>query len=554
MNKSVKSVKSGSRVFTLKKNSPKNTESLGPSSKVLSSVPSTKTLKTRRREDVNAPRLRIAIDPVYITIANLTSSSTYHKYKTLVEELVARGHFIYWMVPDVEYEPSEIESHPNVAIIRTSYIQDQFVVDGLFTDDFFNLFNRISGKYHVDVLLTSRNSLVQTYKRTLDPPRFHDTGGEYTDKSYGLPVILIEEFPQTPERQFVGKSYWMAQMLGYYTADKTIFLSQHNQSEVVASSQEFFNSSTIHDMVSRFEIIPAGIETEKLDAIYKPDRWKTESGFNVLCVGRIFGPSYSIFLEWANYLYKLGDKDFSLTVSLSGALSGPMRKKLKRIGFDLSNNIGRQFHLFENNPRDNFLRMLQKYSCFVCPLSHLDHPTGLLECIYLGLPGVMPRSDYQESFFPDWPWVIEPNDKVGLVAALKDIQEDPAAAREKVKAWHSHIKENYDAPTLIKELCDTIEDEARGYINRFRTSSGVIDLCRQLRGRVYHWGHVVEHLKKAGKQGVSIGDMSMRTTFTYGRGSIHHAMRVAGFVDACDGPVEKFIRRDVFDESLKDAS
>lgn len=500
-----------------------------------------------KREEVYAPRLRIVVDPVYVQIANLTSSSTYHKYKTLVEELVARGHFVYWCVPDSEYDPAPIEDHPNVAIIRTSYIQDQFVVDGLFTDDFLNLFSRVSGKYHADILLTSRNSLVQTYKRTLDPPRFHDTGGEFTDKAYGIPVILIEEFPQTPERQFVSRSYWMAQVLGYFVADRTIFLSQHNQSEVVASAQEFLNSSVMNEMINRFVIIPAGIETKKLDEVYKPERWETESGFNVLCVGRIFGPSYAIFTEWADYLFKSGDNDYSFTISLSGALSGPMRKKLKRIGFDLSNNIGRQFHLYENNPRDNFLQMLQKYHCFICPLSHLDHPTGLLECIYLGLPGIMPESDYQQSFFPDWPWVIKPNDKVALVAMLKEIQEDPKAAREKVAHWREHIRENYDAPTLISQLCDVIEEEAHGYIDRFRTSKGVVDLCRNLKGKVYYWGHVVEHLKKAGMMGVSIGDMTMRTTFTYGRSAVHHAMRVAGFVDDCTGPVEKFVRRDVFD-------
>jgi hypothetical protein len=347
-----------------------------------------------KRPEIYSPRMRIVIDPVYVQIANLTSSSTYHKYVSLVKELVSRGHFVYWLVPEVEYTPHEIESHPNVAVIRTSYIQDQFVVDGLFTDDFFNLFNRVSGKYHADVLCTSRNSLVLTYKRTLEPPRFHDYQGdrEFTDKSYGLPVVLLEEFPQTPERQFVSRSYWLSQVLGYYAADKTVFLSQHNQSEVVKSSYNFLNTSAVKEMTERFSIIPSGIECTELDKIYNPKRWEVEKGFNVLCVGRIFGPSYAIFLEWANYLYKSGMADFSFTVSLSGALSGPMRKKLNRIGFDLRNNIGRQFNLIENNPRSNFLKMLQKFSCFVCPLSHLDHPTGLLECIYLGLPGIMPRT------------------------------------------------------------------------------------------------------------------------------------------------------------------
>lgn len=505
-----------------------------------------------RRPEVYAPRLRIAIDPVYVSIANLSGSSTYYKYVSLVRELVSRGHFVYWCVPDAEYQPNDIENHPNVGVIRTSYVQDQFILDGLASDTFFNLFNRVAGKYHIDALCTSRNSMALTYKRTLDPPRFHDKGGdhEFTDKGYGLPIVLIEEFPQTPERQFVGPSYWLSQILGYYCSDRTIFLSQHNQSEVVRAAQEFLNTSKITEMLKHFRIIPSGVEIAQLDKLYQPDRWKVEDGFNVLCVGRIFGPSYAIFLEWANYLYKLGMHDnLNITVSLSGALSGPMRAKLHRIGFDLKNNIGRQFQLYENNNRENFLKMLQRYSCFFCPLSHLDHPTGLMECIYLGLPGIMPRTDYQESFFPNWPWVIEPNDKVAFLAKLKEIRDDPEGARAQVIEWRDRIRTNYDAKDNIGKLADEIEIAARANISRFRTSAGVIDLCRALKGKVYTRADVMAYLKTAGRQGVSIGDMTMRTTFTYGWSTIHHALITAGFVDDCMSPIERFVRRDVFDEN-----
>lgn len=505
--------------------------------------------RTYKRPEVYSPRLRVLIDPIYIQTANMSSSSTYHKYVSLVRELVKRGHFVYWCVPDAQYNANPIEDHPNVGIIRTSYIQDQFVVDGLITDEFVNLFNRVNGKYHVDVMCTSRNSLALTYKRMLDPPRNHDEGGdhEFTDKSFNMPMVLIEEFPQTPERQATALSYWYSQVLGYLAADRTVFLSPHNQSEVIKASYDVLNSSRVADMIDQFRVIPAGIECDELDELYNPKRWEVETGFNVLTIGRIIGESYSDFLEWTNYLYKAGMSDFSVTMSLSGALSGPMRKKFNRIGFDLKNNTGRQFHLHENNSRVNFLKMLQRFHCFVCPLSHLDHPTGLFEAIYLGLPGIMPRSDYQESFFADWPWVIDKSDKAGLLKHLKDIRADPSGARAEVLHWRNHIREKYDAPANIEALADEIEDAAKHSINRFRTSSGVVNLCRDLKGRRYSWADTLAYLRKAGIMGVSIGDMSMRTTFTYGRSSINHAMKCAGFVDTCEGPYETFERRDSFD-------
>lgn len=495
---------------------------------------------------IYAPRLRILIDPVYVQVANLSGSSTYHKYVSLVRELVSRGHYVYWMVPDVEYEPNEIEDHPNVGVIRTSYIQDQFVVDGLVTDEFFNLFNRVAGKYHIDVLCTSRNSLALTYKRTLEPPRFHDNDGNFTDKGYGLPVVLIEEFPQTRERQHSGRAYFLNQCLGYITSDRTIFLSEHNRDEIVKEMTDYIVTSEVEKWIDTTRIIPAGIECAEFDAIRQPDRWKTEKGFQVVSVGRIFGESYAEFLPWFDYLFKSGMDDVCLTISMSGALSGPMRAKLGKIGFDFS-NLGRQFIIRENNSRKNFIRQLRGYHAFIVPVSHLDHPTGIFEALYSGLPGILPISDYQQTFFRDYPFVIDPRKKEELLTTLKWIRDNQEEARRLVQPWQKIIREKYDAKTNIHQLANEIEAAAKGHINRFKTSKAVLDFLRELKGKKYTWPDIVAYLKKCGYQGISIGNMDVRTTFTYARSAIHHSMRLVGYIDACDGPEDVFVRRDVFE-------
>ncbi len=494
-------------------------------------------------------RLRILLDPIYVQVANLTSSSTYHKYVALTKELVSRGNFVYWMVPDVEYIPKSIEDHPNVGIIRSSYIQDQFVVDGLFTDRFFNLFNRIAGEYHIDVLCTSRNSLVAYYKRVLDPPRFHDTGGNFTDKGYGLPIVLIEEFPQTRERQHSGRAYWINQIMGYLCSDRVIFLSDHNRKEVIQEMMDFVTIRETSKFTSNIRVIPSGIETAELDKIYEPDRWRVETGFNVISVGRLFGVSYIEYLPWFDVLFKAGYSDASFTVSLSGALSGPMRAKLTKIGFDLG-NFGKQFKLYENNPRSNFLRMLRKLQVAVVPVSHLDHPTGVFEALYLGVPCILPLSDFQQTFFKDYPYVIDPKDKAAYLATLLHIRDNLEEARELILPWRQVIKNLYDSPTNIKLLSDQIEITAREYISRFRTSKGVVDLCKTLKGESYTWEDVVAYLSNAGRMGVSIGDMGIRTTFTYSRGAINHAMHMSNFEDLCDSPREKFVRKDLVEAHL----
>lgn len=498
-------------------------------------------------DKAKAPRLRILIDPVYVQVSNLTSSSTYNKYVTLCRELVRRGHFVYWMVPDSEYTPHDIENHPNVGIIRTSAIQDQFIVDGMITDKFYNLFNRVAGKYHIDALLTSRTSFGLVYKRILEAPRFHDTDTAYTDKAYGLPTVIVEEFPQTRERQHSSRSYWMMQCQGYLGADMTVFLSDHNRDEVIKEMYEWFVPSKVRKFQNeQVVIVPSGIETKELDGYYDDTRWQHEKGFQVLSIGRIMSVGYLEFLDWFDYLYKSGMSDARLTISLSGALGGPMRAKLGGIGIDLKSNVGRQMRILENNPRVNFLKAMRNYHCFIAPMSHLDHPTGIFEAVYLGLPGVMPVSDYQKTFFPDWPWVINPKDKVGFLSHLKWINENREEARELVKPWRDRIRQLYDAPTNISRMVDSIEGVARTTIENFRTSKGVVDFMRELKGDVYSWEDLVNYLKRQGRMGVSIGNQNIRQTFTYSRSAIHHSMRLAGFVDPCDDARDYFVREDVF--------
>jgi len=293
-------------------------------------------------------------------------------------------------------------------------------------------------------------------------------------------------------------------------------------------------------------VLPVGVSCGELDKIYDPDRWGAENGFKVVSIGRIFGVSYIEYLPWFDYLFKSGISDVELTISLSGALGGPMRNKLSKIGFDFD-NLGRQFRILENNNRSNFVRQLRGYHAFICPMSHIDHPAGLFEAMYMGVPGVMPVSDYQQSFFKDYPFVIEPKDKAALVSTLMWIRENKREARERVLPWREIIRERYNADTNTGTLADRIEVIARGYINHFKTSSAVIKFCKELKGKKYTFADVVAYLQKQGYMGISVGDMGIRTTFTYARGAVHHAMGLAGFVDACDSPDDLFVRRDVFD-------
>lgn len=505
--------------------------------------------KKWEHRNVEAPRLRILIDPVYVQVSNLHSSSTYNKYVSLVRELVSRGHFVYWMLPDVEYTPNEIEAHPNVAIIRTTYIQDQFIVDGLVTDAFFNMFNRIAGKYHIDVICTSRTGAANMMKRVLESPRFHDKGTNYTDKHYGLPLVVLEEFPQTPQRSHVGEAYWIAQVAGYLTSDCTVFISDHNRSEVTQAMGGIVANSRINKFVDKTQIVPSGIEVAELDKIYESNRWKVESGFRVISIGRIMGVSYRHHLEWFDYIYKSG-MDAKLIVSLSGGLGGPMAKALRKIGVIFDTNHP-QYQLIENNSRTSFLKLLRTVHAGIAPMSHLDCPVGISEAIYMGVPLIMPVADYQKTFFPDYPYVIKPSDKAALLMHLKDIQRDPEEARRKIEPWRARIRDTFDASINIPRLCDNLEEVARSPLPRFKTSGAILDFLSELKGERYTFGDVVEYLRESGHMGISVGDLGIRATWTYGRGTIHHAMRYSGYIDVCDGPDEVFVRRDVFEDIIK---
>lgn len=504
---------------------------------------------TYEKSDIYYPKLRILIDPIYIQVGNLGGSSTYNQMATLVKELADRGHFIYWMIPDVEYKPSEIESLPNVGVIRTEKVVDLFTLDGCISDKYFSLFNRVSGKYHVDVVMTCRTGVATQLKRLLEPNRFHDGGGDFSDKLYGMPIIINEAFVQTPERSFTGEAYWLCQCMGYLTSDKTIFQSEHNKDEVIQSMNKYIVSSRVMDFArKRADVIPFGVNCTQLDSYYNENYTGLDDKFKVMSIGRLMGVSHVEYLEWFDYLYKSGMSDCEMTLSLSGQLSGPIRTRLENLGFDYKNNLGRQFKLYEYNNRDNFLRMLRGYDCFVAVTSHQDQPGGIWEALYLGVPGIIPESDYQKSFFKDYPFVIKPNDKEDFIAKLLWIREHRKEARELVKPWRDIIRTQYNTNINNKRIADVIEDVAYTHVNRYHTPQGVLKFMEQLKGEEYSWNDVINFLKRQGKIGVRIGDASVRQPFTYSFGSIKLGMARCGYVDTCESSTPYFVRKDVYNQ------
>lgn len=499
--------------------------------------------KKWEHRDVQAPRLRILLDPIYIQASNLASSSTYNRWKLLVKQLLDRGHYVYWMAPDKEYEvKDDLEDHPRVGMIRTDYIQDQFVIDGLVSSDFFNLFNRIAGKYHIDIVVTGRTGAASMIKKILESPRFHDKGRAYTDKHYGLPMAIIEGFPQTIENQFVGDAYWMGQCQGYLTSDCTFFLSEHNRSEVTQAMKPIYTASTIRNFVDKTRIVPTGVRPSQIDAIRRPNRWKAEKDFRVISIGRLMAAGHREYLAWFDYLFKSGI-DAKLIVSLAGSLGGPTSAALKKLGvnFDADNP---QFQLILNNTRENFLKLLNTCHAGIVPVHHYDSPAGPAEALYMGVPLIMPISDYQQTFFPGYPYAIKPSDKAQMLAYLQEIKDDPQAARDKIAPFREIIEDRLDIEKNTTRMADHIETLARKPLPLFKTSGAILGFIEELKGERYTFADVVEYLRKCGTLGISIGDLGIRSTWTYGRGTIHHAMRYCGYVDMCDGPDEVFVRQD----------
>ena len=504
------------------------------------------TRKKWEHRQIDAPRLRILLDPIYIQAANLGSSSTHKRWNVLAKELIKRGHFIYWMLPDKDYELADsLEDHPQVGIIRTDYIQDQFVIDGLVSSEFFNLFNRIAGKYHLDIVITGRTGSALMIKKILESPRFHDYGRPFTDKHYGLPMAILEGFPQTPEKEFVGNAYWLGQTQGYIASDCTFFLSDHNRSSVTEAMHDTYTYSTIRKFVERTRQGPTGVHLPKMDELYDPNRWKHEKQFRVLSVGRLMAAGKREYLSWFDYLFKSG-VDAKLIVSLAGGLGGPTAAALTKMGVNFNEN-NPQFQLIKNNPREEFLRLMNTVHAGIVPVLHYDTPAGPAEALYMGVPLVMPISDYQKTFFPGYEYAIDPGNKAQMLAALQDIKDDPQRARDTVAHWRDHIRENFDMQRNTESTVDHIEHLAREPLSRFKTSGAILGFLSELEGERYTFPDIVAYLKKCGIMGISIGDLGIRATWTYGRGTIHHSMRYCGYVDLCDGPDEVFVRRDVFD-------
>jgi|GEM_PF-2862500 len=468
----------------------------------------------------------------YMNFRNLPSSSTVALFRKIAVELIERGDIVYWYIPrqatHYEIVAEDVKKIGVHVIYEDVSVGDQYLDPGYVPRDLIDKFNRITGEYFIDAIITTDAVIVlyllktlqhPTSRRSLNGKSILGTGGE-------IAVGLWEVFPKIPTKNSTrvvsGKAELMSQYAGYVCSDFVAFGGELDKSDMLTCAGDYISYSQVRDLRDRIEAQGWGIDIEYLDTFYDESKqrkttYENSDPIRVGNVGRLSPHNTFYGINAAVKEFQMG-KNVELHLFSQGTPSVTLEQREPEI-FDIA-------HIHENFGRKRFLNYLKDVHIGVTTSNRHNFPTAILETMYLGVPFILPRAVWTKAYLPDdYPYYFEltgqKKDKAKQVHAImrKMIAEYPetVAIMEKV---HNYLKENVNAKNIMANSIAKIEAAIQEKRDKFTGRLGAMRIMFSEFGqKEFTVNDFLKYVKDNSQSGKELG-VDRALGFTVGRADV----------------------------------
>lgn len=504
--------------------------------------------------------MRFLVSPVYMTIVNMRGSSTYNHVKNLIRELVDRGHFVYWHLPEnFTYEPDPLEQHERVKVIRTEMYVDQYI-EGSHMRGLEKLFSRLDGKYSaIDGVITSRTPIIPLLKALIETPSVkqmknpHLAGGKrFTGHAPTVPFFVLESFPKIIDDAIpINPVEYRNQSYGYQCSERVYFGGITDYENVMNDQRSLAPFSMVKKFREDvFRIAPFGVKIEKLDhwSQGQPPRTDPKNGpLKIISLGRIRTANHAkTILEQSDYLHRMGyEVDFKIPTSANrGSLPQALNKELK--------TVMEHVNILWGTPQDKFFEyMFAAHAAVVSSKSH-NFPTAILEAIYGGVCVVVRPEKWIKFYLgDDYPFYYDGSHE-HLITVLNYIRNNFEKSQAELAPYRKLIAEKFDSKECMSYIAEDIISVAEESFRTGTTSGGFRDILSKIPKDVESitFDEVLKFIDKTSNNPLRIGFLNS-TGFLRTRGMVDYCMRQEGWIDASDHEFPRYVRGGVVQPQSK---
>jgi hypothetical protein len=463
--------------------------------------------------------LRIVLLPA-IGHRFLWGESDFLLYYHMVESWLAQHPdlFVYFVVPD---SPAELPDLPRVRWLSERWTEAYYDKVACVGGTFLELFNPRRGKFVADAVLTSRTISAIQIARVL---------WDFRHPDLTIPVFVHEPKAVGFEdaHQVVMDLEVAARVMGY-AFSYPIFDTEKEKTVALGAARHYLQPAWALRVIERSLVNPCGVPCDEIDERTKG--LQPNADFTVLFGGRINTQSKKI-----DTVVEVMESFFASGRKVRLEVLSPNSGKLK--GFLRYNSV------VKFRPRTDYREFWQraKQAQVFLSFSEVEGFTvGVLEQLYMGLVGILPRKPWVKAILKDkyesYPFLHDGEKSAREL--LERVYTDYAGARASIGWLPGWIREQYDCRTVNEvEYQHIVRNSNHDYSI---LSKGNVGLIRQ-------------SLDKLGDRftlddiwRVLLGEASYRSTEPPNKGQlsrffIYRWLCRNGFVDTVESDVPTFRR------------
>lgn len=269
-------------------------------------------------------------------------------------------------------------------------------------------------------------------------------------------LVWLTISPEQRKEKFCICSYqsdplrpWV--LLPFYKLLTRAFLGSCDS--IVASSEQYrLSSSVLEPLGNKVEVIPLGVETERLNGIKDEDRTRMKKMLSGLLSPRILFSGRFVYYKGLEYLLRAVERIKGVSCVLVG--DGPQRLKLEKLTGELgiSDRV-----LFTGHLEDGLYNtVFEEADLFALPSVYRTEAFGLvaLEAMDAGMPIITTELETATSVYNldgETGYVVKPFDVKELAERISCLAFDPELRNKMGIAARKHVRKNYSAAKMSEQ-------------------------------------------------------------------------------------------------------
>jgi len=359
--------------------------------------------------------------------------------------------YVYFLLPrNFPYKEEEIINHPRIEKIYVEAFREQHDEKILIPREIFNLFNVDWGEKYYDVVLSDKTQVTAWIKMILESKK---------KEKARVPYINFAQFIAKKEGRFktILDEYEFTCTLGWLSG-YNVFQNKRHAQRCFEIAQKYLKPFWVKEIMEKSHAVNLfGVDIKRLKNFAAGNNYKAGDTFIVNYAHRMATHYNPMFvLDVVDKVFSSGEKiKLVITTPSSGTGTAVMRKLKEMM------KRGMPVEIHHALPQDEFYKVASRCHLFISAIDETETANSIFEQVYLGQVGILPKENWVQEFFPEYPYRYQGLNEAYLL--VKEFIRNPQEMKNKVEKYRKMIENEWDIDKNSEDVLQWVKKILRNY-------------------------------------------------------------------------------------------